>query len=89
VTQSRDRQNRSLFDAHRAALSELPPSAKLVAKTLEQSEPLSQGQLAEETLLPDRTVRYALTRLDDAEVLATHHDLSDARRQLYSLAPPG
>ena len=87
MTQSTDHQDRSLFDVHRSALSELPPSAKLVAKTLERTEPLAQGQLAEETLLPDRTVRYALKRLDDAGVLDTHHDLSDARRQLYTLSP--
>lgn len=88
MPQSTDRQNCSPFEAHSAALSELPPSAKLVAKTLARSEPLAQGQLAEETLLPDRTVRYALKRLDEAGVLDTHHDLSDARRQLYSLAAP-
>lgn len=88
MTQSADRQDRSLFDVHRGALADLPPSAKLVAKTLERSDPMSQGCLAEETLLPDRTVRYALERLDDAGVLEAHHDLSDARRQLYALAPP-
>ena len=47
-------------------LRELPPSTKLVAKVLEYDDSLTQSQLAEETLLPPRTVRYALTRLEDA-----------------------
>ena len=51
---------------YRDRLRELPPSAKLVAKVLEGDAPLSQGGLAEESLLPDRTVRYALNRLEEA-----------------------
>ena len=43
---------------YRDRLRDLPPSAKLVAKVLEIESPLSQAQVAEETLLPDRTVRY-------------------------------
>jgi len=81
-------QDHSLFRAHRSTLVDLPPSAKLVAKALDSEAGLSQGQIAEETLLPDRTVRYALNRLADENVVETSHDLSDARRQLYSLRAP-
>lgn len=69
----------------RERLRELPPSAKLVAKVLETDSPLSQGQLAEESLLPDRTVRYALNRLDDAGLVGSRYSFRDARKQVYFL----
>ncbi|MFD1511869.1 MarR family transcriptional regulator [Halomarina rubra] len=70
----------------REQLRELPPSAKLVAKVLEGEAPLSQGELAEESLLPDRTVRYALNRLADADLVDSRYSFHDARKQVYFLA---
>ncbi|WP_313691106.1 winged helix-turn-helix domain-containing protein [Halorarum halobium] len=67
------------------AVEELPPSAKLVAKVLEYEDTLTQSQLAEETLLPPRTVRYALSRLEDAGVVESRFSFSDARKRLYTL----
>jgi DNA-binding MarR family transcriptional regulator len=67
-------------------LRELPPSAKLVAKVLEYNDSLTQSQLAEETLLPSRTVRYALTRLEDAGIVESRFSFSDARKRIYTLA---
>jgi len=69
----------------RDRLRELPPSAKLVAKVLESDAPLSQGQLAEESLLPDRTVRYALNRLEEADLVGSRYSFQDARKQVYYL----
>jgi len=69
----------------RNRLRELPPSAKLVAKVLETESPLSQGQLAEESLLPDRTVRYALNRLAEVDLVESRYSFRDARKQVYSL----
>ncbi|WP_458206177.1 MarR family transcriptional regulator [Haladaptatus sp. NG-SE-30] len=69
----------------RERLRELPPSAKLVAKVLETEEPLTQGQLADESLLPDRTVRYALTRLEEQDLVVSRHSFRDARKQVYIL----
>lgn len=69
----------------RDRLRELPPSAKLVAKVLEGDAPLSQGQLAEESLLPDRTVRYALNRLEESELIGSRYSFKDARKQVYFL----
>ncbi|MFC6836537.1 MarR family transcriptional regulator [Halomarina ordinaria] len=69
----------------RERLRELPPSAKLVAKVLEDETPLSQGELAEESLLPDRTVRYALNRLDEAGLVESRYSFRDARKQVYFL----
>lgn len=69
----------------RERLRELPPSAKLVAKVLEDDAPLSQGQLAETSLLPDRTVRYALNRLEESELVDSRYSFTDARKQVYFL----
>lgn len=68
------------------ALEDLPPSAKLVAKVLEYNDTLSQSELADETLLPARTVRYALTRLEEQGVVESRFSFSDARKRLYTLA---
>lgn len=67
------------------AVADLPPSAKLVAKVLEYNERLTQSQLAEETLLPPRTVRYALTRLEEVDVVGSRFSFSDARKRIYTL----
>jgi glyoxylase-like metal-dependent hydrolase (beta-lactamase superfamily II) len=69
----------------RDTLRELPPSAKLVAKVLETDAPLSQGRLAEESLLPDRTVRYALNRLEESDLIGSRYSFKDARKQVYYL----
>jgi DNA-binding MarR family transcriptional regulator len=72
-------------DDFEARLRELPPSAKLVAKVLEGESPLAQGQLAEKTLLPDRTVRYALNRLEESKLVDSRYNFQDTRKQLYYL----
>ena len=75
----------TLSPQFRESLRELPPSAKLVAKVLESESPLSQGQLAEESLLPDRTVRYALNRLEEVGLVQSRYSFKDARKQVYFL----
>ncbi|WP_224447422.1 MarR family transcriptional regulator [Haloprofundus salilacus] len=67
------------------SVRDLPPSAKLVAKVLDYNETMTQSQLAEETLLPPRTVRYALTRLEEQNVVDSRFSFSDARKRLYTL----
>ncbi|MCO8244055.1 MULTISPECIES: helix-turn-helix domain-containing protein [unclassified Haladaptatus] len=68
-----------------ATIRDLPPSAKLVAKVLEYNETMTQSELADETLLPPRTVRYALTRLEDEDLVDSRFSFSDARKRLYTL----
>jgi len=68
------------------AVADLPPSAKLVAKVLEYEETLSQSEIAEETMLPPRTVRYALSRLEEVDVVDSRFSFSDARKRLYTLS---
>lgn len=70
---------------YRDRLREMPPSAKLVAKVLETESALSQGQLVDESLLPDRTVRYALNRLEEVDLVESRYSFQDARKQVYSL----
>lgn len=69
------------------SLRELPPSAKLVVKTLEYEGELTQAQLTTETRLPARTVRHALRRLEDYDVVTSRISFSDARQRIYSLCP--
>lgn len=68
-----------------SAVRDLPPSAKLVAKVLDYNDTLTQSELAEETLLPPRTVRYALSRLEEENVVDSRFSFSDARKRLYTL----
>ncbi|MFB6162544.1 MAG: winged helix-turn-helix domain-containing protein [Halococcoides sp.] len=68
------------------AIADHPPSAKLVAKVLEYNDTLTQSQIAERSKLPGRTVRYALGRLEDADVVESRPSFRDARKRVYSLA---
>ena len=63
----------------------LPPSAKLVLKVLEYNEELTQKELVQETLLPSRTVRYALSRLENARLVEVRFSTLDARKRIYSI----
>jgi DNA-binding MarR family transcriptional regulator len=67
------------------AVRDLPPSAKLVAKELEYGGSSTQQALAEETLLPPRTVRYALTRLEEVGAVESRFSFTDARKRVYAL----
>lgn len=71
----------------RERLRELPPSAKLVARVLAEHEGLTKGELTERSLLPTRTVRYALDRLEAADLVAATPSIQDARKQVYVLQP--
>lgn len=67
------------------AIEDLPPSCKLVYAALDHDGWHSQAELSEGLMLPKRTVRYALERLEEADVLRTRHDLTDARRREYNV----
>lgn len=86
ITEAAHRNDIERSDPGWEAIRELPPSAKLVAKVLEYNETLTQGELVEETRLPARTVRYALGRLEEAQVVDARFSFSDARKRLYTLA---
>ncbi|WP_114576690.1 helix-turn-helix domain-containing protein [Saliphagus sp. LR7] len=67
-------------------IEDLPPSCKLVLKVLEYQGELSQTELAEETYLPRRTVRYATRRLMQRRLIDSRNCIGDARSILYSVA---
>jgi DNA-binding MarR family transcriptional regulator len=67
-------------------LVDLPPSAKLVFKTLEYADtPLTQQQLVGHSRLSARTTRSALTRLQSVALVDEEIHLADARQRLYQL----
>jgi DNA-binding MarR family transcriptional regulator len=66
-------------------IEDLPPSAKLVVKVLEYEGDLTQAQLVDSTLLPARTVRHALAKLEDNDIVRSRISLVDARKQIYTL----
>ena len=68
-----------------AAVASLPPSAKLVYKTLQYEGPMTQSQIADASLLPQRTVRHALTKLEDVNVVEESIYIMDARKSNYHL----
>lgn len=68
-----------------SAVSPLPPSSKLVYKTLQYEGPMTQSQLADASLLPQRTVRHALKKLLAADVVEESVCLMDARKSSYRL----
>lgn len=68
---------------------EMPPSAKLVFKVLEYRGQLSQREIIEETMLPARTVRYALSLLMSEGLVKKKLSLRDSRQGLYHVTNKG
>ncbi len=67
-------------------VQDLPPSAKLVLKVLEYNGGLTQKQIVENSRLSQRTVRDALDRLQDADIVEKDIYIPDARQNLYRLS---
>lgn len=64
-------------------LSDLSPSAKFVYWALDDESPRTQSDLVDETLLPERTLRDALSRLTDADLVVEERQILDARKKRY------
>lgn len=75
-------------DAARDRLESLPPSAKLVYYVLDEEGRLDQTGLASETRLSTRTVRFAVEKLTDADLVDEGLCPTDARRSVYAASPP-
>lgn len=67
-------------------IADLPPSAKLVVKVLEYNGGLTQKRIVERSRLSQRTVRDALSRLEDAGIVEKEIYIPDARQNLYRLS---
>jgi len=66
-------------------LLNMPPSAKLILKTMEYEGALSQKDLCKRTLLPERTVRLSLSHLLQRGYVRKKTSLRDARQKTYEL----
>ncbi|MFO7927375.1 MAG: helix-turn-helix transcriptional regulator [Halobacteriota archaeon] len=78
-----------MADSDGEALTDLPPSAKLVYKVLEYNGAMTQKRIVEESMLSARTVRYALERLEEIEIVSEDVYFADARQNLYELTDAG
>lgn len=71
-------------DIRTKSFKNLPLSAKFVFKIIEYNGLFTQKEIAEESGIPHRTVRYALNILDN-EGLVEKRIHRDARQTLYGL----
>ena len=67
-------------------LLSMPPSSKLLLKTLEYEGALTQKDLSNKTLLPDRTVRLALSHLLKKGYVKKKVSIRDARQKIYEIS---
>jgi NAD+ kinase len=67
-------------------LLSMPPSSKLLLKTLEYEGALTQKDLSNKTLLPDRTVRLALSHLLEKGYVKKKVSVRDARQKIYEIS---
>lgn len=66
-------------------ISNMPPSVKLIYRTLQQRGELTQKEIIDETMLPERTVRHALEKMFKQKILNKKTNLTDARQAMYAL----
>lgn len=69
-------------------LLNMPPSSKLLLKTLEFEGLMTQKDLVTKTLLPDRTVRLALRHLLDKGYVKKKISIRDSRQKIYEISRP-
>ena len=67
-------------------LLNMPPSSKLLLKTLEFEGSMTQRDLVTKTLLPDRTVRLALRHLLDKGYVKKRISIRDSRQKIYEIS---
>jgi len=67
-------------------LLSMPPSSKLLLKTLEYEGSMTQKDLANKTLLPPRTVRLALSHLLKKGYVKKKVSIRDARQKIYEIS---
>lgn len=68
-------------------LPKLPKSSKRLILALSDHGSLTQKQLIAKVNMPAKTVRYALKKLGDLNLIASQHNLEDMRSMFYNLNP--
>jgi len=66
-------------------IKNLPPSAKLICKTIAYEGSMTQKEIITNTFLPERTVRHALELLIRKNLIIRQPYLNDARQAVYSI----
>ncbi|MHA2006258.1 MAG: MarR family transcriptional regulator [Promethearchaeota archaeon] len=66
-------------------LYSLSPSSKFILYLLKQRGPLSQMEILKKTLLPKRTVAYALKKLQENKFIAKSKDQADKRVSIFEI----
>jgi len=64
---------------------DLPPSCKLVYLVLQEDGAVTLSELIDKTTLPNRTVRRAISRLVDRDLVERRPFVGDARQELFEL----
>ncbi len=64
---------------------DLPPSAKYILKILEYNGPMTQKEIISESMLPERTVRHALTVLLKNRFISKRVSIRDPRQDIYKV----
>jgi len=67
-------------------LLSMPPSSKLLLKILEYEGTMTQKELTAKTMLPDRTVRLALSHLLSKGYVKKKVSIRDARQKIYEIS---
>src|SRR3990172_6179261 len=67
-------------------LLHMPPSSKLLLKILEYEGAMTQKELLTKTMLPDRTIRLALSHLLGKGYVKKKVSIRDARQKIYEIS---
>ena len=67
-------------------LFNMPPSSKLLLKILEYEGSMSQKELVKKTMLPDRTVRLAMSHLLEKGYVKKKVSVRDSRQKIYEIS---
>lgn len=66
-------------------LISLAPSSKFILYLLKQWGPLKREKILKKTLLPKRTVAYALKKLQDHNFIRKYKDENDKRISIFEI----
>jgi len=66
-------------------LYSLSPSSKSILYLLKQRGPLNQMEILKKSLLPKRTVAYALKKLQENNFIKKYKDNSDKRVSIFEI----
>ena len=66
-------------------LLNMPPSSKLLLKILEYEGSMTQKELVSKTMLPDRTVRLAMSHLLEKGYVKRKISIRDSRQKIYEI----